>query len=65
MLTDPGDIGKIQGALEKLTDATEKLCGCVLSSTVTEQDHQVIQDTIDAIGAYKQGLSLLIPPEPM
>lgn len=65
MLSEVGDIGKIKGALEKLTDATEKLCPCVLAPTISPVDQGIIQWNIDSIGAIKQSLSLLIPPEPM
>lgn len=63
MLTHVGDIGKVQGAIDKLTDATEKLCGCVLSETVGMEDHMKIQSQIDSIGMIKQILSMLLPKE--
>lgn len=63
MITDPPDINKMQGAMTKLSDATEKLCDVRHSQHTLPNDAIAVQVGIDRIAAAKLALSELIPPE--
>ncbi len=63
MISDPGDISKMQGAMTKLSDATEKLCDVRHSHHTLPDDAIAVQVGIDRMATAKLALSQLIPPE--
>lgn len=64
MLTDPGDIGKVEGALQKFLDAREKLCEVIHGNTASSADAASVQQVIDTVAAGSQHLSTILPPKP-
>lgn len=62
MITNPEDIGKIQGGFQKLEDANEKFCAVVTSPHTTPEDHMALVTAISLIGTQKQEISKLLPP---
>ncbi len=62
MLDDPGSIGKINGALDKIADALEKCCDVRLAESTSQEDVTKIITYIDQLAATKQNLSLMLPP---
>jgi len=64
MLTDPGHIQKVLGALDKLTDAIDKICDVRIDATVPPEDRAILVTVIHRISDAKLTLSALIPPPP-
>lgn len=64
MLTDPGDIRNVQGALQKYLDARQSLCEVIHEHTASAADAASVQQVIDHVAAASQHLSTLLPPEP-
>jgi len=65
MLTDPGQIQKVQGALDKIADATEKLCAVRNDEDAHLADRVFIHNVINDLCASKLILSTVIPPDPI
>lgn len=63
MISDPNDITKMRGALDKFSDATQKLCDVRHSEHTLPNDAIAVQIGIDRTAAAKLALSELIPPE--
>ena len=65
MLTDPGQILKIEGALDKLTDAVQKLCDVTTDQTAPPDDRVFIRRCIKEISSAKIALSTVLIPTPL
>ncbi len=64
MLTDPGDIGKAFGAIDKIHDAKDKLCAVRLSEFVSVGDRAAIVTIINQLAAATMHLSTMLPEPP-
>jgi len=65
MLTDPGAIAKIEGAMTKLDDAMVKACDVFTNGPATAEDRLTIHHASADIGEAKFLLSSVLPmPEP-
>ncbi len=62
MLTDPDNIAHCHDAIDKLADASEKLCEIRESGTVNVEDKLVVARAINSAAHSSQQISLLIPP---
>jgi len=65
MLTDPGQIQKVQDALNKIGDANEKLCAVRNDENASLPDRVFIHNVITDLCASKLILSTVIPPDPI
>lgn len=63
-LIDPGAIGKVQGAIQKLTDANDKLCEVYTDPAVSTADKLAIRRSLTGIAQAKMDASGVLPPEP-
>lgn len=64
MLTDPGDIAKVRGGLEKMQDAEDKFCDVLKNLGLGTEDRFHLQDAVNMIGAASIKASETIPEEP-
>ncbi len=62
MLTDPGSIDKVRGAMAKLDDVEAKICDVRLATSTEVQDKAICIEAIDLAAAAKMALSQLVPP---
>lgn len=64
-LTDPGAIQNVEGAIQKLTDANDKLCEVYTDPAVETVDKLAIRRALTGIAQAKQDASGVLPIQPM
>lgn len=63
MLTDPGSIDKVRGAIQKLADVEPKLCDVMLDGSTLPEDNAILQHAINLCACASMRASETIPPE--